>query len=388
MAEIVGQRTSANIASSQRVIDMAKPILLLEPSAAPLTTFLGRLGNRKRRALDPEFHWHEDQLRGRYLTVNGAVTASATSVVVDDADLAFENHILMNPRTGEQMYITARNTSTKTLTVVRGFGTTAGAAINDDDALLVVASAAPEGSDTPDPISNNPTKKTGYAEIFRDSAGISGTMLSSSNVSTPHDWPYQVKKSGIEHRKGIEQQFIVGEPAEKTVDGKIVWTTGGVLHYADENNKDMGGQMTEAEFLSWLTDLFIHGSDTKVLFCSPLVLQVINGFSIAKLQTTVAQTQYGVKVLQIVTAQGTVSLVRHKLLRDSYSGVAFAVDFGSDSVAYRPLNGDGPGPSRDTKLLVQRQSNGLDGRVDEWLTQAGLQFGEPLKHGVITGVTS
>ena len=388
MAVVSGQRRTEGIASSQRVIDISKLILLLEPDYAPLTTILGSLDGRKRKCSDPEFSWHEDELEARFDAVNngGGYNSSATSIVVDNGDLFAAQDLVEVPRTGEILYVSS--VSTNTLTVVRSFGAAAAAAVNDDEPLLIIGTAAKEGDTSLSARTYNPTKVTNYTQIFKNSVEASGTLLSSSNESSPHDWNHQTKKVGIEHRKDIEYAFLTGSAGEETVSSNTVRTTGGVLEFATANNQGMGGTMTEAEFQQFCRNGFRYGGKTKTFFVSPLVLDVINNYSISKLQTTVGQTQYGVKVTQIVSAQGNVTLVKHNLLEGAtYGGYGILVDFSDESVAYRFLNGDGPGASRDTSLLQNRQENDRDGRKDEYLSEVGLQFGLPDRHAVATGIT-
>lgn len=383
-----GQRQTENIASAQRVIDMAKPILLLEPSIAPIATFLGNLEGRKRKCSDPEFSWQEDQLEARYDAVNNGAgyNSSATSIVVDTGTVFAAEDLVKVPRTGEILYVSG--VSTNTLTVIRGFGASSGAALNDNDVLLVIGTAAAEGDTSLPARSENPTKKTNYTEIFKHSVEESGTALSSSNESSPHDWNHQRKKAGIEHRKDIELAFLYGSPGEETVGSDTVRTTGGLTHFLTQNNQDMGGTMTEAEFGQFMRTGFRYGGDTKVLFASALAVDVLNNYSVAKLQTTVGQNKYGVNITQITTGQGTVSIVKHNLLEGSiYGGYMILVDFSDESIAYRYLNGDGPGESRDTKLLTGREENDRDGKKDEYLSEVGLQCGQADRHGIATGIT-
>lgn len=383
----VGQRQTENIAPAQRVIDMAKPILLLEPSANPITTFLGRLEGRKRKCSDPEFSWQEDKLEARYDAVNNGsgITNSATTIAVDTGSIFAAEDIVKNPRTGEIVYVSG--VSGNNLTVVRGFGSTSGTAMNDNDVLLVIGTAAAEGDTSLPARSENPVKKLNYTQIFKHSVEESGTALSSSNESTPHDWDHQRKKAGIEHRKDIELAFLFGAPGEETVGSDTVRTTGGLLNFLTQNNQDMGGTMTEAEFGQFMRSGFRYGGDTKVLFAGPLGIDVLNNYSVAKLQTTVGQNKYGVNITQITTGQGTVSIVKHNLLEGYYAGHMILVDFSDESVAYRYLNGDGPGGSRDTMLLTSREENDRDGKKDEYLSEVGLQAGQADRHGVATGIT-
>ena len=243
--------------------------------------------------------------------------------------------------------------------------------------MFVIGLVALEGDTSPTARTYNPSVVTNYTEIFRTSVEATGTWLSSSNESSPHDWAYQHKKKGIEHLKSIELAFLYGTSGEATVSSRNARTTGGVLSFATQNNTDAGGTLTETEWETWLRSLFRYGSQKRTVLASPLVISVLNAYSSSKLVTSVQDTVYGVKVMELVSAHGTVTLVRHNLLEGAtYGGYAIALDLG-----------DGPGGTRDTALKTNRQENDRDGQKDEWLTEVGLQFPQPKRHGVLTGVT-
>lgn len=388
MAIATGQRTTGNIAASQRKIDMHKEILLLEPDAAPLLQISKSMS--RLRANDSLFSWHNDQSEQRFDAVNnGAGYASGDTSIVVDTGTAFAKHFLVYvPRTGELLQVDS--VSTNTLTVDRGVGPTAAAALVDNDPLLIVGVAGEEGDDSEDPRSENPTKVDNYTQIFKTSVQASGSLLSSANESNPHDWRHQQKKKMIEHKKDIEYAFLVGGPDSLTgPDGLPQRTTGGILHYANVNRKDTGGATTEVEIEEWLRMIFRYGSPNKTVFVSPLVLSVLNGFSAAKLNTVVGATTYGVKVMNWVSGHGEIKLVKHNLLEGAVlGGYGIAVDFKGGAVAYRYLHGENaPGGSRDTHIDENIVSN-VDGRRDQILTECGLQAGLPYVHGAITGITS
>lgn len=387
MAIATGQRTTGNIASSQRKIDMHKEILLLEPDAAPLLQISKSMS--RLRANDPLFSWHNDQSEQRFDAVNNATgyTSGATSIVVDTGT-AFAKHFLVYvPRTGELMQVDS--VTTNTLTVDRGVGGSTAAALVDDDPLLIVGVAGEEGDDSEEPRSENPTKVDNYTQIFKTSVQSSGTLLSSANESNPHDWRHQQKKKMIEHKKDIEYAGIVGKPGTQTgPDGLPQRSTGGILHYANVNRTDAGGALSEVEVETWLRSIFRYGSSNKTVFVSPLVLSVLNAFASSKLQTAVGANTYGVKVMNWVSGHGEIKLVKHNLLEGTIlGGYAIAVDFKGGAVAYRYLHGEGaPGGSRDTHIDENIVSN-VDGRRDQILSECGFQFGLPFVHGVLTGVT-
>lgn len=393
MTVISGDRRTDNVASAQRVIDLAKPINLLEPESSPITVILNNIynGGRSRAASDPKFSWLEDELEGRSDAVNNGsgVTSTATTVDVDTGTLFAADDLVKVPRTGEVFLVTS--ISTNALTVVRGVSGSGNAALVDNDPLYIIGTAADEGGTSFTARTANPSKVDNYTQIFKNSVSASGSWLSSSNESSPHDWPYQTKKVGIEHAKDKELAFLLGKPSSDAGDSSAGdrRTTGGILHFATQNNTDAGGTFTEAEVETFLRGLFRYGSSRRTLFCSPLVVSVLNAFATSKLQTIQSDrdTTYGLNIMEWVSAHGTVSIVKHNLLEVGvYTGYAVAVDFGAN-VAYRYLNGDGPGGSRDTKLYVNRQANDVDGRKDEYISECGLQFPEPKRHGVITGVT-
>lgn len=363
--------------------------MLLEPNAAPLTTVLQAIydGGRRKPAKDTKFSWHNDELENRFDQTSAAQTDSDTAIEVDDGTKFSVDDIVKVPRTGEVILVTV--ISTNTLTVVRGVGDTSGVAMNDNEPLYIIGTADEEGALSQTARSENPVKVDNYTQIFKNSVEASGSWLSSSNESTPHDWVHQHKKKMIEHKKDIELALLLGSPAsDASGSGGPRRTTGGLLHFLTSNNQDAGGTLTEAETETWIRSLTRYGSDKKTVFASSLLISVLSQFAQGKLQTFVGAESYGVRVMEWVSPHGVLKLVKHRLLEgDTYSGYGVAVDFDQQNIAYRYLNGDGPGESRDTKLLQNRQASDRDGKLDEVLTECGLQAGLPKTGGVLSGVT-
>jgi hypothetical protein len=382
-----GQRRTDTIAAVQRYIDVSGEILLLEPDAAPLTQVLSNLN--KDNAKDSLFSWVEDTLESRFDAVNNGAgySSTATSVVVDTGTLFAAEDLVKVPRTGEVISVTS--ISTNTLTVERGIGGTTAAALVDDDPLYVIGTAAEEGDTSQEARSSNPTKVDNYTQIFKHSIKESGTVLSSSNQTSPHDWVHQNRKTMIEHQKDKELNGIFGTPGTRTgADGGPRRTTGGLLNYLTQNNQDAGGTLTEAEWEQWLRGLFRYGSKTRTVFCSRLVGSVLNQYSAGKLNTFVGADTYGVTVRKFLSIHGTVNLIVHDLLEGAvYGGYAIGVDMRGMDLAYKYLNGDGPGGSRDTHVRTNVQAPDKDGRQDEILSECGFKIAEAPKHGVLTGVT-
>lgn len=386
---VAGQRTTANVATVQRYVEIDKQILELDPEATPFTVITARMN--KRLAGDPEFSWTESERETRFDSVNksGGYTNSEEEIVVSTEELYKPNQLVIVPRTGEILFVKEVKGSSK-VKFGRGAAGTTAAALTEKDPLFIIARVAEEGSRSFEAVSNSPSKITNNTQIFKTSMEASGTWKSSLNQTEPHDWVWQHKQKNREHLISIELAALFGHKSTTTgAEGKPLRTTGGLLSFYTANNQDMGGTMTESEFSSWVRTLTVHGSE-KTVFASPLGLDVVNNYAIGRLQLVQSDNDktYGLNVTRYVGSGGSVvNFVKHPLLEGAtWGGYMVAVDFKQSAPAYRPLGG-GPGGSRDTKLLPNRQESDRDGQKDEIITEVGFQFPQVKTGGVATGIT-
>jgi len=381
MATITGARGTGNISASVRKIDMREGISLLEPDAAPLTQLSAKL--RKRPTHNPEYSWQEDALEVRFDLTNGAVAGTtATSVVVDNGANFAEHDMIRVTRTKENMRVTA--VAGNTLTVVRGVGSTA-AALNDNEELLNIGSGQPEGDTSKPARSSNPTKYTNYTQIIRTPWESTETLIHSDTFTTPTDWDYQAKKKGIEHKKDLEYVFLLGTPSENTTGSQPRRTSGGAYHYATANQTDAGGALTETELWAALRPAYRYGSKTKVAFCSPLAISVLQTYPAGKLQVNQSETTYGLKVMNFASPFGVMRIIPHWLLEGTTLGGHILI-LDMDQITQRPLANEKG--SRDTHIRTEIQAPDADTRKDEYLTETGLEFGSAQAHGLIYNITS
>lgn len=387
MATVLGQRTTGNLAAIQRQSDLRSKVMRLEPDKAPLTVITTQMKQNREATNNSTFQWVEKERLTRFDAVNNGAgyNSSATTIAVDTGTLFAADTLVKVPRTGEVFLVTA--VSTNDLTVTRGIGSSA-AAIVDNDPLYILGRRAEEGGLSVQPIANDPATLTNYTEIFKRSVEISGTAGSEVNRTDPHDWTLQHEDEAIEHLVDMETRFFFGKPGTATSgNGKPVRYTGGVLHFANQNNIAAGGTLTEAGFNTFLQTAFRYGSPKKLLLASATVVSAISGFSSAKLQTKVGDSTYGVNITEYISPHGTVNIAKADILEGAtWGGYAVLLDMGRGNVRYRYLDG-GPLGSRDTRLYKDRQEPNRDGKLDEWITEAGLEFGQSKTHAVLTGVT-
>lgn len=400
---IIGTRTTLNIEPSQRIPDVDDKIYILEPGETPLTAFLTQIGKigdgggkfkgqalQKRTVYNPEFTEFEDAYSGVWAQINNAAgyLATDTALVVDTpgASIFTKYDLVKVTRTGEIMRVTAVNYTTNTITVTRGAGATAAAALVDNDWLLVIGPAFEEGSVSGDSNTTKLVKVTNYTQIFKTKFGV--TLTENASKLYPQgnpgaDLKYLRAKHGVEHAKKIERAYLFGEKKEVTgPDGKPLRLSGGILEAitAVGNVQDEASTaLTEAEFRTFLRDkAFLYGSSEKLMFTGNVVLSYIESFASGKLQVRPDDKTYGVQTRQWISPFGVLNIVRHPMFDNQYNGIAVVLDL--STLKHCVLNG------RDTELKTNIQANDADEETDQYLTEVGLQRVNFEKNAFLKGV--
>ena len=353
--------TSYGVNSSRRVVDMRDKIFLLEPSAAPLTLLLAKMG--KQVAKNPKFEWIEDEAMPITDTVNGTFTTTTlTSILVDNGSYFATNSTVQNPATGEVMRVTG--VATNTLTVVRGYGSTAEAAIGDGATLIILGGNAAENADAEAARQVKVANKYNYTEIVRTVFGVSNTA-DKSDFYGGNALAYLHKTRGIDHAKSLELKLLWGERGETDNTTNIVRSTGGLWDVISTNSKDMSSSTTLAKIDTQSAIDFRYGSKQKALFVPRAVASALTQLGHQSLQIVPESKAFGLKITKMITTNGTYNIIPHDLFVSDYDEVAIVADL--DHLVYRFLR------DRDTKLRTNIQNPGKDGRVDEYLTEFGLE---------------
>ena len=385
---ISGAESTATIPAARRVRDVGR-LAYLDPDAAPFTLILQKA--KSKIAINSKFEWPEKDEPSKWTAVPSGATSSATTInVTAGTGQYFAPHdIFRVPLTGEVIRVVS--IATDALTVVRGVGETVGTTIAANSDIVIIGNSYGEGAAVGTEKSHIETYPFNLTEIFRMPFGTTGSEEVSENYTGRDRTRLRMEKSR-EHRIQMERAFLFGERAEDTsVPGNPRRYTRGVLQWLEVAGSGAtllaaGGALTESELENFAQNVFQHvgGTGTRTFFGSPLVCSVIDMLAGARLQTVPSDTTYGIAVRRLISSHGEFLIVKHRLLENGpnangYGGYALAVD--TSQLAYRFLR------ERDTSLLTDRQAPGDDRWVDEYLTEAGLQFGLPALHGRISGVT-
>lgn len=384
MALVNGSRGTNSVGTGVRKYDHSDKLYLIDPDYAILAFFARKLN--KKGVIDPEYRWFDKAQPSKFDAVNYSTgyTAGDTSIVVDDGSKFRAGDTLMSVSSGEHLRVT--DVTTNTLTVSRGYGSTAAATIADDAVLVILGNSNAEGATKRAALSSQKTKRTNYTQIMREPFDVTGTLDSTEEYAEADDMA-QLRKEHLQiHMKDIERSFIFGEAKEDLVTTtQPIRTTGGLRSFISTNVANASGTLTEAEFEAWVEDLFAAGGDKKMGFLSPLIASAVNSWAKSALQMFPKDKTYGIAVSKYLSIHGELDFVVEKMFSENstFNGYGFGVDM--ELVGYRYLNGNGK--SRDTKLLKNRQANDADSIVDEYLSEIGFWLALENRHGYLYGVT-
>lgn len=392
--------SAVSSAEGRLIIDAVDKIFLLEPNKHPLVTLLTNVGKvwdgkawvgagiMKATTGNPEFKWFEDVYGGRYASAGAAATSSGTTITVTGAGsspayIFTVGDVVRVARTSENFLVTVIASST-TLTVTRAFGTVGGAAIVAGDGLFIVGNVNEENANARNVNATRSTPQSNYTQIFKTTIAVSNTEKA-SNLYGGKDLPYQRGKKGTEHALDIERAFWFGQKKYDTTgtQGHPRRATGGIDEFISGGNsyvQNQGGPLTAPDMNTFLREGFTYGNSTKMLFAGGIVLQAINEIARGQILTKTGDTTYGVRISEWQTPFGIVNIVHNPLFVQDYASTAYLLDL--ESYRYRTMEG------RDTVLQTNIQAPDVDGEVDQYISEVGLERKQAPRHALLKGVTA
>lgn len=368
-----------NLDTQRRDIDVSKTIDRYLTEENPWLVLL--LRSRKKVTTDPSFYWWETQPYAYWTRINNALgyNDAATDIVVDNntATYCAPKDIIKIPRTGEVMQVTVVTPATHTLTVVRGYGETAAAAILHQDAVLVLGNAMEERSSVPAEKLAQPTKQYNYTQIFRTPFGASRTVEQSRQVTNEQERDRLTRDKGLDHRLALERAFLFGERKEDAVGLRRM--TRGALKFISTNVYDAGGTITESEFdTSVCEPVFKWGKKTKVLAASARLISIMNNWGKEKLQVSQGAKEYGLDLMEYISPHGKLLITPCRTFEQYYAYHSMIIDM--DHVWLRHL--------QDTLLRRNIHAPDVDGFLDEYMSEMGFELRLEQCHAIIKNATA
>ena len=282
-------------------------------------------------------------------------------------------------------------------------GVGAAQSVLDSMRSYIVGSSFGEGTGYPETWKDQPFI-TGYGQtqIWKTSMAMSNTARATQLRYEPNEWQRIWKEKLIEHKWDIEQSLLFGSQYS---DSDGVGHTQGAVDYI-VNNGNIFSWSTSKNTDDFLDDMSnyldprYNNSSATVYFCSTDVynwFHKLGGYALQNLKTDGLGASVGKyytsdlalagrkKVLgldttTVNTVHGDINVVRNIHL-DGTSVKILGINM--NYCKYRPLAGNGI--NRDTSVYVGVQTlenSGVDRRVDQILTEAGMEWSMPECHAI------
>lgn len=380
------QDTESGLAD-ERVVDMDPSIGMKQDDTAQFMTILNKLPSRA--ATQVKVNWLEDEYMPILSTLaSGSITATgqtAISVAAGEGAYFRVNDILYVAESGEKLLITA--ITGDALTVTRSVGGVAAATAASGGQVLLIGNASAQGADTGTLKATKRVLGFNYTQIYRNPAGFTGTEAE-AELYGADDPAREIAKKAVEHKRLLEGGLWVGGRDFTSNPPSSVGFAGGVSEFLTTNVFAAFGTISLSGFDLKMQQIFQNGSMEKVIFAAPTAAGALSRLLANNwVRANPDENVYGAKVNAFVNgAYGTSVPVIVKREWGAYStggfslgGAIFVLDL--QRVSRRPFR------NRDTRLLPNRQGNGEDKVVFDYMTEQTLELKNESAHGVFWGVT-
>jgi len=263
----------------------------------------------------------------------------------------------------------------------------------------VMGTAFSEGSGFPETWIDQPySSNHGLTQIWKTTMAMTNTARATVLKFEPNEWARVWKEKLVEHKWDIETSLLFGS---QYTDGDSIQYTQGAVDYISNYGNQFSlaiATKTQDDFLDDLSnyvDPRYNNSQATVFFCNTAVynwlhklsgyfknnLEVSSNLS-ADMSLSGKKKVFGVDISTISTVYGDMNVARNVHL-DGTNVKMLGINM--KNCAYRPLVGNGV--NRDTSVYVGVQTlenSGVDRRVDQILTEAGMEWSMAESHAIWT----
>lgn len=388
--------------------DFGQTILWLQRGGmAPIFAMLSAL--KTTTALNTEHGYYQKGMMIPATALTVAVAdGAATTFTVADSSRFLPNMVLMADATGEQVLITAINSATS-ITVARGIGGTAAAAIANSSQLIQVGTAFEEASNRPESMSINPLQFKNFTQIFKNSWAVSGTATQIQHIVGDGQVAENRKDCTYFHQQALETSILFGAKYTGTRNGKPFRTMEGIFNNlktpanypADLDaihvytvGDGSAGSVTWAALqgpLESCYDVVMEGNGDQAMrkvFCGKGAIQIINEVcrKSGQMELMSGMNEFGMQIRKLMTARGEFELIEHPILNmnPAWYNYMFVLNLNSYKLAYL---GD-----RKTKHTfwgrganggVIETDSGIDAIGGSLLTELTMEHRNPAANAVI-----
>ena len=420
----------ATLWGDQRPKDFRGKISKLFPNGKmPLLALTS--GLRSEKATDPSFTWWDEGIPNQRSVVDGVYTNvdlasqySSGGVLGTPLFLKITEHeetvqptlsqfraghvVLLRKAADHRLNVHAKVTGVASTSSTIGYiavtllesDRSTSPMLNQADVVMIIGNANPESGVRPQAISNRPTKYTNYTQIFRSPLSLSRTLMETKLRTGPAY--IKAKKDAMEqHGMELERSLINGFPLETTgTNGKPERYTMGLDYFLRTYNPDAIFDYNTSAYAAkpfrdadgggdWLDEglelIFRYGRQQKLGMVGSGALLWINRLARVNSQFTVTSktVAYGTQIVEWVTPFGVVYLKTHPLYSIEPSDRYKMMVFEPENIMWKFITNT---TFKGDDTMMKSDSDGMDGKEEEYLTEAGFELHHPETGGIFLNI--
>lgn len=395
----VGLISSANLPTDLAAKSFAAMLTRLQPNGtAKLFALTALLKDEQASAIEHGYYTKTMIFPSVKIDNAGGYAAGATNFTVDSYTDIVAGDLLRNERTGEIVIVNTTPTATS-ITVTRGVGTTAAAAVNDNDDFYHVGNAFEQGSIRPNAVALVATRYVNYTQIFRNSWAVTKTLAALPLIAGDGAVAESKRDCANFHALSIEKALFFGQKFQGTRNGMPFQTMEGVIARVQTaapgniTNLLATTNWTQLEaaldpMLQTVTDA--GSGNIRTMFVGGVARRVIHAIARKNSDYNINGTEssWGMQIDTIKTPRGTFEMIEHPLFNaygstSAWAKMAVVMDLNAFSIAYlrrtEELNYNENGTPVD---------NGIDARGGTLTTELTCCIKNPAAFGLIYNFTA
>lgn len=242
------------------------------------------------QAVQPEagskFSWLNQRIGASGDTVNGAILAAATALVVDDGSkfragqqISITGSLATIANSEEVLLITA--VATNTLTVVRGYGGSTAADIADGATVTIDSTAREENSTGVDDGIFEPDPSENFFQTMDTQLTFSRRALALAQIGNYNDMNQQIAERVNQLTIQMNRMLIRGRKGSTSIGGKLHTTSGGLTYWTAQTGGNVvdnsAAALTLAAIDAQVEQIVLRGGMTDTIAVNTRLGRVIQG---------------------------------------------------------------------------------------------------------------
>lgn len=395
-----GLISSANLPADLAAKSFAAMITRLMPNGnAPLFALTSLLKDETANGLEHGYYTKTmifPSLTLAAAVADGAATTFTTTAYSD----VVAGDMFRHDVTGEIVIVNTTPTATS-VTVTRGVGSTAAAAMSNSTVLYHIGNAFEQGSLRPQAIALVATRYINYTQIFRNSWAVTKTLAALPLIAGDGAVAESKRDCAAFHALAIEKALFFGQKFQGTRNGMPFQTMEGVVARvttaASGNITTLGATTNWTQLEAALDPTLAVQTDAtsgniRTVFVGGVARRVVH--NIARLnstyQITGVETSWGMQIDTIKTPRGTFEMIEHPLFNaygnsSTWAKMAIVVDLNAFAIAYlrkteeKNYNEDGDRCAVDS---------GIDAKGGTLTTELTCLIKNPAAFGILYNFTA